>query len=156
MARVRLEIFPVTDDITSSQTLMLVLFVVYFSPLPGKEVCYGHLGCFSNDKPWAGMLQRPLKIFPWSPEDIDTRFLLYTNENPNNYQVSVGMECLRWMTKSSGRHEAQSSDASSPQEGKDNFNRGRTRLLFLDPPFSRENTCPVPRPSLELLLVCSG
>ncbi|CAO2585954.1 Pancreatic lipase-related protein 2 [Lemmus lemmus] len=53
----------------------------------GKEVCYGHLGCFSNEKPWAGMIQRPSKVLPWSPEDIDTTFLLYTNENPNNYQV---------------------------------------------------------------------
>ncbi|MEJ1270943.1 pancreatic lipase related protein 1 [Cricetulus griseus] len=54
---------------------------------PGKEVCYERLGCFSNEKPWAGMVQRPLKILPWSPEDIDTRFLLFTNENPDNYQV---------------------------------------------------------------------
>ncbi|XP_007939791.1 pancreatic lipase-related protein 2 [Orycteropus afer afer] len=53
----------------------------------GKEICYGHLGCFSDEQPWAGTLQRPLKLFPWSPEDIGTRFLLYTNENQNNYQL---------------------------------------------------------------------
>lgn len=97
MARVHLENLPVTDDSTPSQNFMPVLFVGF---PPGKEVCYGHLGCFSNDKPWAGMLQRPLKILPWSPEDIATQFLLYTNENPNTYQVSVGMECLCWMTES--------------------------------------------------------
>lgn len=67
--------------------------------VPGKEVCYERLGCFSNEKPWAGMVQRPLKILPWSPEDIDTRFLLFTNENPDNYQVSVGMGCLGWVTE---------------------------------------------------------
>lgn len=71
---------------------MPVLFVAL--PAPGKEICYGHLGCFSNEKPWAGMIQRPSKVLPWSPEDIDTKFLLYTNENPNNYQVSVGIGCL--------------------------------------------------------------
>nr|XP_004659363.1 pancreatic lipase-related protein 2 [Jaculus jaculus] len=53
----------------------------------GLEICYGKLGCFSNEKPWAGTVQRPLKILPWSPEDIRTRFLLYTNENPKSYQV---------------------------------------------------------------------
>ncbi|XP_019315101.2 pancreatic lipase-related protein 2-like [Panthera pardus] len=53
----------------------------------GKEICYGHLGCFSDGKPWTGILQRPLKLFPWAPKDIDTRFLLYTNENPNNFQL---------------------------------------------------------------------
>uniref|UniRef100_A0A452T5F6 Triacylglycerol lipase n=1 Tax=Ursus maritimus TaxID=29073 RepID=A0A452T5F6_URSMA len=53
----------------------------------GKEICYGHLGCFSDEKPWCGTLQRPLKLFPWDPKNIDTRFLLYTNENPNNFQL---------------------------------------------------------------------
>ncbi|XP_014641321.1 PREDICTED: pancreatic lipase-related protein 2-like [Ceratotherium simum simum] len=53
----------------------------------GKETCYPPLGCFSDEKPWAGILQRPLKLLPWAPKDIDTGFLLYTNENPNNYQL---------------------------------------------------------------------
>ncbi|XP_015997972.2 pancreatic lipase-related protein 2 [Rousettus aegyptiacus] len=52
----------------------------------GKEICYRPFGCFSDEKPWAGILQRPLKLFPWAPKDIDTHFLLYTNENLNNYQ----------------------------------------------------------------------
>ncbi|XP_057591860.1 pancreatic lipase-related protein 2 isoform X2 [Hippopotamus amphibius kiboko] len=53
----------------------------------GKEICYEPFGCFSDEKPWTGTLQRPFKLFPWSPEHIDTHLLLYTNENPNNYQV---------------------------------------------------------------------
>ncbi|XP_042545378.1 pancreatic triacylglycerol lipase [Dipodomys spectabilis] len=52
----------------------------------GREVCYDRLGCFTDDAPWAGIVERPLKILPWSPADINTRFLLYTNENQNNYQ----------------------------------------------------------------------
>uniref|UniRef100_A0A8C6QBI0 Triacylglycerol lipase n=1 Tax=Nannospalax galili TaxID=1026970 RepID=A0A8C6QBI0_NANGA len=55
--------------------------------ISGKEVCYEKLGCFSDDAPWSGTLERPLKALPWSPSQINTRFLLYTNENPNNYQV---------------------------------------------------------------------
>ncbi|TEA41708.1 hypothetical protein DBR06_SOUSAS1510114, partial [Sousa chinensis] len=51
-----------------------------------KEICYKPFGCFSDEKPWTSIFQRPLKLFPWSPKDIDTHFLLYTNENPNNYQ----------------------------------------------------------------------
>uniref|UniRef100_I3MCH2 Triacylglycerol lipase n=2 Tax=Ictidomys tridecemlineatus TaxID=43179 RepID=I3MCH2_ICTTR len=66
-----------------SWTLGLLLLAT----VRGKEVCYEPFGCFSNDEPWAGTLQRPLKIFPWSPEDIGTRFLLHTNENPDNYQL---------------------------------------------------------------------
>ncbi|KAM5272342.1 pancreatic triacylglycerol lipase [Ctenodactylus gundi] len=55
----------------------------------GSEVCYDRLGCFSDDAPWAGIVERPLKVLPWSPSDINTRFLLYTNENQNNYQAVV-------------------------------------------------------------------
>lgn len=53
----------------------------------GREVCYKDLGCFSDTEPWAGTAIRPLKILPWSPEKINTRFLLYTNENPDTFQV---------------------------------------------------------------------
>ncbi|XP_054359310.1 pancreatic triacylglycerol lipase [Pongo pygmaeus] len=55
----------------------------------GKEVCYERLGCFSDDSPWSGIVERPLHILPWSPKDVNTRFLLYTNENPNNFQEVV-------------------------------------------------------------------
>uniref|UniRef100_A0A8C9A1X9 Triacylglycerol lipase n=1 Tax=Prolemur simus TaxID=1328070 RepID=A0A8C9A1X9_PROSS len=53
----------------------------------GKEICYEDLRCFSDTEPWAGTAIRPLKVLPWSPEKISTRFLLYTNENPNNFQT---------------------------------------------------------------------
>ncbi|XP_007518516.1 pancreatic triacylglycerol lipase [Erinaceus europaeus] len=62
-------------------TLALLLAAV-----AGKEVCFERLGCFSDDSPWAGISERPLKILPWAPKDVNTRFLLYTNENPDNYQ----------------------------------------------------------------------
>uniref|UniRef100_G3QFJ5 Triacylglycerol lipase n=1 Tax=Gorilla gorilla gorilla TaxID=9595 RepID=G3QFJ5_GORGO len=52
-----------------------------------KRFCYEDLGCFSDTEPWGGTAIRPLKILPWSPEKIGTRFLLYTNENPNNFQI---------------------------------------------------------------------
>ncbi|XP_075390114.1 pancreatic lipase-related protein 2-like [Tenrec ecaudatus] len=64
-----------------------ILSFLLLATVQGKEICFGHLGCFSNEKPWAGTLQRPLKLFPWAPKDINTRFLLYTNENQNNYQL---------------------------------------------------------------------
>lgn len=68
---------------------MLVSWVIgllLLATVRGGDVCYEPLGCFSDEAPWTGILQRPLKLFPWAPKDIDTRFLLYTNENPNNYQ----------------------------------------------------------------------
>ncbi|XP_016067602.1 PREDICTED: pancreatic lipase-related protein 2 [Miniopterus natalensis] len=63
-----------------------IVGLLLLATVRGREICYSPLGCFSDEKPWAGILQRPIKLFPWAPKDIDTRFLLYTNENPNNFQ----------------------------------------------------------------------
>ncbi|XP_063819416.1 pancreatic lipase-related protein 2-like [Pseudophryne corroboree] len=50
------------------------------------EVCYDRLGCFTDKSPWSRTLQRPIGHLPWSPQKINTRFLLYTRHNPNNFQ----------------------------------------------------------------------
>uniref|UniRef100_A0A8C3SLM6 Triacylglycerol lipase n=1 Tax=Chelydra serpentina TaxID=8475 RepID=A0A8C3SLM6_CHESE len=55
----------------------------------GKEVCFERLGCFTDDTPWAGTIERPVAKLPWSPEKINTRFLLYTKKNPNNFQITA-------------------------------------------------------------------
>lgn len=65
-------------------TLFLLLGAV-----TGKEICFERLGCFSDDSPWAGIAERPLKMLPWAPKDVNTRFLLYTNENQDNYQEII-------------------------------------------------------------------
>ncbi|XP_067393346.1 pancreatic lipase-related protein 2-like, partial [Emydura macquarii macquarii] len=52
----------------------------------GKEVCYKRLGCFTDNPPWGGTLQRPLKGLPNSPESINTTFLLYTRDNLKRFQ----------------------------------------------------------------------
>ncbi|XP_049620448.1 pancreatic lipase-related protein 2-like [Suncus etruscus] len=63
------------------------LGLLLLTTVTGKEICYKPFGCFSNEKPWTGILQRPISLFPSSPKEINTRLLLYTNENPNNYQL---------------------------------------------------------------------
>ncbi|KAM6184544.1 pancreatic triacylglycerol lipase [Rhynchocyon petersi] len=55
----------------------------------GKEVCFPRLGCFSDEAPWSGIFERPLHMLPWAPKDVNTRLLMYTNENPNNFQELV-------------------------------------------------------------------
>ncbi|XP_071987474.1 pancreatic lipase-related protein 2-like [Engystomops pustulosus] len=50
------------------------------------EICYDRLGCFTNQVPWSGSVQRPVARIPWAPEKINTRFLLFTRENLDNYQ----------------------------------------------------------------------
>ncbi|KAM5132707.1 pancreatic triacylglycerol lipase-like [Mantella aurantiaca] len=51
-----------------------------------NEVCYPRLGCFRDDPPFGETPQRPISHLPWSPEKINTRFLLYTRDNPNSYR----------------------------------------------------------------------
>ncbi|XP_006880219.1 PREDICTED: pancreatic lipase-related protein 3 [Elephantulus edwardii] len=52
----------------------------------GNEVCYERLGCFKNDFPWMKIFPGYIKSMPASPEEINTRFLLYTIHNRNTYQ----------------------------------------------------------------------
>ncbi|XP_006831554.1 PREDICTED: pancreatic lipase-related protein 3 [Chrysochloris asiatica] len=53
----------------------------------GKEVCYERVGCFKDDLTWwTGILSRRLAGLPWSPEKINTRFLLYTIHNRHDHQ----------------------------------------------------------------------
>ncbi|XP_068114974.1 pancreatic lipase-related protein 2-like [Hyperolius riggenbachi] len=50
-------------------------------------MCYGELGCFSNCPPYGFTPERPIGLFPWPPEMVRTRFLLFTRENLNRFQV---------------------------------------------------------------------
>nr|XP_046258815.1 inactive pancreatic lipase-related protein 1-like isoform X2 [Scatophagus argus] len=45
------------------------------------EVCFNELGCFNDLPPWGGTAQRPTSVLPWHPDDIGTRFLLFTQRN---------------------------------------------------------------------------
>lgn len=53
------------------------------------EVCFNELGCFDDLPPWGGTPQRPASVLPWHPEEIGTRFLLFTQKN-RNYQAREG------------------------------------------------------------------
>ncbi|OCT71289.1 hypothetical protein XELAEV_18034267mg [Xenopus laevis] len=52
----------------------------------GRNICYDRLGCFTDKAPWGGTIQRPLGLLPMSPQNINTRFFLFTKENPDNFQ----------------------------------------------------------------------
>ncbi|XP_032550962.1 pancreatic triacylglycerol lipase-like [Chiroxiphia lanceolata] len=66
---------------------ILALFLL--SAAEGKEVCYERLGCFTDDVPWSGTIERPIYKLPWKPESIDIHFLLYTREDPDFQEVSA-------------------------------------------------------------------
>ncbi|XP_062435710.1 pancreatic triacylglycerol lipase-like [Rhea pennata] len=88
-----------------------ILAPFLLSTARGTEVCYERLGCFSDDIPWSGTVERPIHKLPWNPEKISTRFLLYTKENPDNFQ------------------EISAVDASTIEQS--NFNAGRiTRFII--------------------------
>uniref|UniRef100_A0A8C6LU77 Triacylglycerol lipase n=1 Tax=Nothobranchius furzeri TaxID=105023 RepID=A0A8C6LU77_NOTFU len=64
-------------------TLMwrLSLFSFIIGTFKAAEVCYDKLGCFNDHPPWGGTQQRPVGLVPWHPEDVGTRFLLFTQAN---------------------------------------------------------------------------
>ncbi|XP_043465079.1 pancreatic triacylglycerol lipase-like isoform X1 [Leptopilina heterotoma] len=58
-------------------------------PFENETRCYGELGCLNITRSWYHLIHRPLNVFPLPREVINTRFILYTNENPNEGQVLI-------------------------------------------------------------------
>ncbi|KAE8589462.1 hypothetical protein XENTR_v10017569 [Xenopus tropicalis] len=67
--------------------LMWALSLCFLTAVQGAQVCYDRLGCFSDTYPYAGTLQRPIAKLPWSPEQINVQFMLYTRTNQDSYQI---------------------------------------------------------------------
>ncbi|XP_068112921.1 pancreatic lipase-related protein 2-like [Hyperolius riggenbachi] len=80
--------------------LLSALCVILEAAAGNDEVCYEHLGCFSNESPWQGTLQRPISKLPWPPEKINTQFFLLTRQNPKLHQ-KLNSTNLVSITKSS-------------------------------------------------------
>ncbi|XP_053552499.1 pancreatic triacylglycerol lipase-like [Bombina bombina] len=66
------------------QAVWIVILLI--GTVNGNEVCFERIGCFTNNVPWSGTLERPIPALPWSPILINTHFLLYTRDNPDNFQ----------------------------------------------------------------------
>ncbi|XP_075071210.1 pancreatic triacylglycerol lipase-like [Mixophyes fleayi] len=69
---------------------MLLIWTVgifLLGAVKGTEVCFDRLGCFSDAAPYSGTVERPFTRLPSTPEQINTRFLLFTRDNQNSYQV---------------------------------------------------------------------
>ncbi|XP_031156262.1 inactive pancreatic lipase-related protein 1-like [Sander lucioperca] len=57
------------------------LFCFLIGTAYAAEVCFNELGCFNDLPPWGGTDQRPVSVLPWHPDQIGTRFLLFTQKN---------------------------------------------------------------------------
>uniref|UniRef100_A0A8C5WI38 Triacylglycerol lipase n=1 Tax=Leptobrachium leishanense TaxID=445787 RepID=A0A8C5WI38_9ANUR len=66
--------------------LSLWTLVLLAGAVIGADVCYDRIGCFPDNAPWAGTTERPIKKMPWSPDRINTRFLMFTKQNPTSFQ----------------------------------------------------------------------
>lgn len=62
---------------------MVFLFFYPVGFLFSRQVCYDHLGCFSNARPYNNAKGH----LPESPDHIQTKFLLYTRQNPAHAQM---------------------------------------------------------------------
>ncbi|KAL0276804.1 UNVERIFIED_CONTAM: hypothetical protein PYX00_004295 [Menopon gallinae] len=49
--------------------------------------CYDELGCLSITRDWYNLIYRPFNVFPLPRSVIDTKFILYTQKNPDKGQV---------------------------------------------------------------------
>jgi len=49
--------------------------------------CYGEIGCLNITREWYHLIHRPFNVFPLPRNVINTKFILYTEENPSDGQV---------------------------------------------------------------------
>lgn len=64
--------------------LKLIIFLFSFiSLITCRRICYGELGCFTDEPPFSSTLIRPISLLPDKPSDIETRFFLFNNKTEN-------------------------------------------------------------------------
>lgn len=44
--------------------------------------CFGDIGCLNITRDWYHLIHRPFNVFPLARSVINTRFILYTKQNP--------------------------------------------------------------------------
>ncbi|CAK6978930.1 inactive pancreatic lipase-related protein 1-like [Scomber scombrus] len=66
----------------------LGLLCLFIGVSYAAEVCFD-LGCFDDLPPWGGTTQRPVTALPWKPEEIGTRFLLFTQKNRYYHEIKT-------------------------------------------------------------------
>jgi pancreatic triacylglycerol lipase len=49
--------------------------------------CYGEIGCLNITRDWYHLIHRPFNVFPLPRNVINTKFILYTEDNPNEGQI---------------------------------------------------------------------
>ncbi|KAM4702743.1 pancreatic lipase-related protein 2-like [Rhinophrynus dorsalis] len=77
---------PISSFVFQLQMFGLWTVLLLVGCVQGGKVCYERIGCFTDEAPWGGTLERPIGRLPMSPEQISPRFLLFTPENPDNFQ----------------------------------------------------------------------
>lgn len=51
--------------------------------------CYGEIGCLNITREWYHLIHRPFNVFPLPRNVINTKFILYSEENPNEGQMLI-------------------------------------------------------------------
>ncbi|KAM5132704.1 pancreatic lipase-related protein 2-like [Mantella aurantiaca] len=66
---------------------LILLLSLTAAAQAAREVCYNRLGCFTDSPPYSSTPIRPIRRLPWAPDVVNVQFLLFTRENPDQYQI---------------------------------------------------------------------
>lgn len=72
--------------ISTHKTLQTVNFSL---TVENETRCYGEIGCLNITREWYHLIHRPFNVFPLPRNVINTKFILYTEDNPNEGQSLV-------------------------------------------------------------------
>lgn len=61
---------------------IIILLSNFYIIVENETRCYSELGCLNITRSWYHIIYRPFNVFPLRREMINTKFILYTRENP--------------------------------------------------------------------------
>lgn len=62
---------------------------MYIFTVENETRCYGDVGCLNITREWYHLILRPFNVFPLPRNVINTRFILYTENNPTDGELIV-------------------------------------------------------------------
>lgn len=79
------------DCVLFSFSFVLIFEFPFFFPdlVENETRCYGEIGCLNITREWYHLIHRPFNVFPLPRNVINTRFILYTENNRNDGQLLV-------------------------------------------------------------------
>lgn len=79
--------FFLSESMTFRYVALYAIIYDDFFLVENETRCFGVVGCLNITRQWYHLIHRPFNVFPLPRNVINTRFILYTENNPTDGQL---------------------------------------------------------------------